>query len=247
MNITAEIISMKRLAHPVLLAAAGLLVMAVVARGYPKPSPYPVSWELTFKHSAPKRILITPKGSRTAEAYWYMTYTVTNRTKDSRKFLPVFEMLTDDDKVIRSDGAAVPPVVLDTIRRREKADLKSNDQIAGVLRVGDDQAQDGVAIWREPLVRMGQFSIFVTGLSGESVMVDDFGHTLQLNADGKQVWKDGEDENREPIWKEPVFKNEKKKPAVLWKALQMRYHMPGDDKYPGQDVVELVDEEWVMR
>jgi len=45
---------------------------------YPKPSPYPISWELNFEHSKPKRIVVDVPGQSAPKAYWYMTYTVTN-------------------------------------------------------------------------------------------------------------------------------------------------------------------------
>jgi hypothetical protein len=99
------------------------------------------------------------------------------------------------------------------------------NQIPGVLRVGEDQAKDGVAIWKEPTPEMGRFKIFVGGLSGESTqLTDDKGQVVQ------QTTKDG-----------------KKETIVLWKTLQIEYHMIGDDRFPGNDPVELVEKQWVMR
>lgn len=208
-----------------LLPIAGLLVLGALAWGYPKPSAYPVSWELKFEHSVPKRIVVTPKGGKTAEAYWYITYTVSNLGKEEQRFLPVFQMLSDEDKVIRSD-TGIPTEVLATIRLREKAPhLLSATDVGGILRVGEDQAKDGVAIWREPKAEMGQFTIFVTGLSGEAIILkDDSGNVVE------KAGKDG-----------------KKEPVILFKTLQVRYHMAGDEKFPGNDAVELVDRSWVMR
>lgn len=200
----------------VVLCLAGLLGLTAVAAGFPKPSPYPVSWELKFEHSKPKRIVVTPTGSAKPQAYWYMTYTVTNLGEQKQKFLPVFELMTEEGKVTRSDNN-IPNAVLETIRVREKAPkLESVTEIGGIVLIGEDQARDGVAIWAEPKAEMGQFTIFVTGLSGEAVIVKD-------------------------------DKDEKKEPTVLRKTLQMDYHMPGDDKYPGVDVVETSSEQWIMR
>jgi len=208
-----------------LSGACAVLGVCLLAGGYPKPNPYPLSWELKFEHGHPRRLLITPRGSDQPQAYWYMTFTVTNEGRDDVKFLPVFEMLTEDGRVLRSDDN-VPPIVLETIRLREKSrHLMSITDIAGPLRVGPDQAKDGVAIWREPASEMGQFSIFVKGLSGEATILKD-----EKGQDVTQPGPDG-----------------KPAPVVLWKTLALHYHVAGDDRAPGHDVCELVGQEWIMR
>src|SRR4051812_35912311 len=58
---------------------------------YPKPSPYPKSWELEFQHGLPKRVVVQTVG-KPAQAYWYMTYSVTNNTDKEQLFLPAFEL-----------------------------------------------------------------------------------------------------------------------------------------------------------
>lgn len=212
------------LVRPILCVAA-LLMAGGFALAYPRPSAYPLSWELGFEHSKPKRVAIRPKGTVDTQAFWYVTFTVTNSGREEQRFLPVFEMLTEDGRVIRSDKD-IPPVVLETIRIREKnKHLQSINEIAGAIRPGVDQAREGVAIWREPSPEMGQFSIFVKGLSGESTfLTDEQGKPVKLRqADGKE------------------------ESVVLFKTLQVRYHMAGDEKYPGNDAVEKVDEQWIMR
>jgi hypothetical protein len=157
----------------VVLFLAGLLGLTAVAAGFPKPSPYPISWELKFEHSKPKRIVVTPTGSTKPQAYWYMTYTVTNLGDQKQKFLPVFELMVEEGKVTRSDNN-IPSTVLETIRVREKASkLEAVTEIGGIVLIGEDQARDGVAIWPEPKAEMGQFTIFVAGLSGEAVIVKE--------------------------------------------------------------------------
>lgn len=178
-----------------ILLASGLLVVsaAVVsaqeqpsaapaqAQAFPTPSVFPIAWQFDFIHASPKRVIVEVPGQANAEAFWYITYTVTNNTDRERMFLPVFEMLTDAGAVIRSDNA-IPDAVFQAIKLREDSRfLQTSIQIGGQLLLGDDQAKDGVAIWREPSPTMGQFSIFVTGLSGEfaSFKVGDKEFTLQ--------------------------------------------------------------------
>jgi hypothetical protein len=155
------------------------------------------------------------------QPYWYMTYGVTNNTEKERLFLPIFEMLTRTGKVVRSDNA-IPAKVFDAIRARENNRyLLPAAKIAGELRVGDDQAKEGVAIWPEPDPRMGTFSIFVGGLSGESVMLKD--------------------DKGEPV------KDPSGQPVILRKTLEITYQIPGDERYPGEDPVNPKGEQWIMR
>src|SRR5690242_18395860 len=80
---------MKRtLAYP--LVVIGLVCAAMLARtspaqttepsNFPKPSLYPIAWELKFEHKIPKRIVVDIPGAAAPQAYWYMTYAVTNNT-----------------------------------------------------------------------------------------------------------------------------------------------------------------------
>lgn len=198
------------------------------AQAFPKPSVYPIAWQLKFKHSSPKRIVVTPPGSSVPVAYWYLTYSVTNLTETEQRFMPVFEMVTNDGTIVRSEKD-VSPVVFDAIKKRERnKSLESADRIAGRILIGEDQAKEGVAIWKEPQARMGTFHLFAGGLSGESVYV-----------------KDG-DEVKNIDWLK-MTEEEKKKLTTLRKTLDMTYQVPGDEIKPEEDAVNLVKEEWVMR
>jgi|SRR6185503_798684 len=205
-----------------------ILILALFptsSQAFPQPSAYPISWDFKFEYQTPKRVVVRTAPGREPEAFWYVTFTVANLSRAEHHFLPRFEMLTNDGEVIRSDSN-IPLGVLETIRIKEhNARLEGLNDIAGVLRVGEDQARDGVAIWREPHPKMGRFSIFVAGLSGEAVILkDDKGNPVEkTNPEGK------------------------KEPLVLWKTLELDYLMPGDEKNPGNDVIELVEQKWIMR
>ncbi len=174
---------------------------ASVDAGYPKPALVPASWELGFTHGVPQRIVVEVAGMTNPQAYWYLTYTVTNATDREQSFLPSFEMLTPDGTVLRSDQR-VPSIVFDKIKEREKKTfLEPFYKTAGTLLVGEEQAKDGVAIWPETQLRKGRFSIFVEGLSGEIAEIKAadktfiLRKTLQLNYHirGDEVYP-GEDE-----------------------------------------------------
>ena len=198
------------------------------AMAFPKPSIYPVAWQLKFEHSGPKRIVVTTPGTNIPKAYWYMTFAVTNLTESEQRFLPAFEMVTNDGKLIRSDKD-VPESVFTAIKKRERSKtLEPMEKITGRLLIGEDQARDGVAIWPEPSPRMGTFHIFISGLSGESVFMKN-GEEVEI-----KDWTKTSDEER-------------KKLSTLRKTLDLTYQIPGDEIKPEEDVVLSKGEEWLMR
>jgi hypothetical protein len=210
-------------------AALAAIAPAPTAAAFPKPSVYPVAWQLKFDHPMPKRIVV--KGADNVPvAYWYLTFTVVNNSDQEQRFLPVFEMLTDDGTVIRSDKD-VPAAVFDAIKAREKKrSLQRIEQVTGRILIGEDQARDGVAIWKEPSPRMGTFHIFVSGLSGEVAYM-----------------KDGEEVDQRKLEWFKISDEERKKYKVLRKTLDLTYQIPGDEIRPEEDPILLKSEQWVMR
>jgi hypothetical protein len=209
---------------PKLLCSLSLIALAAAANlasAYPEPSKFPVSWELKFEYDAPRRVVVEIPGASVPKAYWYMTYTVTNNTDQEQDFLPVFTLVSKDGKVTRSDKG-VPKAVFDKIKARSGNKLlESPIKVADTIRVGDDQAKDGVAIWEEPEAEMGSFSIFVGGLSGEHAQLTNANNEPVLNKDGK--------------------------PVILFKTLQIDYTISGDEVYPGIDPITKNHQRWIRR
>jgi len=191
------------------------------ALAYPEPSVYPISWELDFTHGTPKRIVVEVPGSDVPKAFWYITYNVVNKTDREQMFLPVFEMMLRDGSVIRSDNN-IPAKVFDRIKQREQIKyLEPFPQVSGLLRIGDDEAKDGVAIWPEVDRRMGSFSIFVQGLSGEMAPLKDEKGNIENDSDGN-----------------PIF---------LRKTLEVDYLSRSDGMYNSAQNPTEASHEWVMR
>jgi hypothetical protein len=223
-----------------LLAVVGLATAAVLplplraadakkTDDYPEPSPYPISWEFNFEYDTPKRLVVNVPGSATPKAYWYMPYTVTNEGDETHEFVPQFELMTEEGKLVRAKKN-VPKIVFDTIKSRERNKLMvPPTSVGGDLQPGVDQARDSVAVFEEPEPDMGTFKIFAGGLSGEFVELKD--------KDTGQIVKDS-----------------KGQPIVLRKTLQLTYSVNGDEVYPGEDVVRPGEgrigknaKTWVMR
>ncbi len=200
------------------------------AKPYPIPAIYSAAWTLKFEHTLPKRIVVDIPGQKLPKAYWFMTYTVTNKTDREQAWLPTFEFLTEEGKVIQSDGKNIPAKVFETIKAREKNQfLEPLTKVAGPLRIGDAEARESAIIWEEPEAELGHFSIFISGLSGE---VRQF-----KKVDGNLVeLKTGAD-----------FKEAGTNLIILRKTFQLNFFINGDDIYPGQDVVNEKAEVWVMR
>ncbi len=119
-------------------------------------------------------------GSATPEAYWYMTYTVTNNGNREQRFYPEIDLVTDDGKVHHADRN-IPQRAYDEIRGAERNPrLESFLTLNGPIRLGPAEAREGVAVWPETKLRMDHFQVYVGGLSGEAV-------TLKKGADGKLV------------------------------------------------------------
>ncbi len=218
-----------------LLAATSVLAQAKPESkpAFPTPSPYPVSWQFDFTHSKPERLVVEVPGEPVPRAFWYMAYTVTNNTSQERPFLPAFDLLAEDGRLIRSNAGLHPSVFQAIQRRTGLKFLEPQAAITGRLLLGPDQARDGVAIWPEPTPEMGKFSIFIGGLSGESAVLIKQGNDL---VPVKEVGALNPDQRKELI--------------VLRKALQLNYYIRGDEVYPGEDFVDNAPgdrERWVMR
>jgi hypothetical protein len=216
----------------VMALAAGatrLLAQDDQSAAYPKPSPYPISWELTFNHSVPRRIVVTLPGDRTPSVFWYMTYSVINQSNTAanfdpdrdkeRIFYPTFVMRLDSGKIIPANDG-VHPVLYAAIKAQERIKFLEEPTLSGgKILLGPDQERDSVAIWPETSQRMGGFTIFASGMWGETAAAKD--------TDGN------------------VLKNSKGEPITLQKTLMMTYHVDGDETH--FDAVRKVSEEFVMR
>jgi hypothetical protein len=196
---------------------------------YPTPSAYPVSWELTFTHSDPKRIVVTLPGEAAPQAFWYITYKVVNQGVQSvvvdpdrvkeRIFYPSFVMQTEAGKLLQGNDG-IHPAVFDAIKEVERNKYLHEPVLAGgKILIGEDQTQESVAIWPETSDRMGSFAIFATGMWGETATAKD----SQGN----------------------VLKDAKGEPILLEKTLMIRYHVDGDETHAG--TVRTVVEKFVMR
>jgi hypothetical protein len=200
------------------LAVAALFVAALQGEPAPTPSVVPVTWELDFKYQDPQPIAVTlPDGSK--KTFWYMLYTVANRTGADRTFIPDFTLYTDTGRIYRS-GVAVPAVVFDAIQKNVNNPLLVDQtSITGKILQGEDNAKDGVAIWPDIDPEARAFDSFIGGLSGEEAKI-----ALPASQPGAASTK-----------------------VILRKALRLQYAMPSEPAARAANPPKLVDKSWVMR
>jgi hypothetical protein len=195
-------------------------LVSVAPALYPEPAIVAQAWQLDFRHDLPRRIVVEVPGEAAPKAYWYITYLITNNTGAEQVFLPAFELVTKDGAILRSDSE-LSATVFDTIARRERQKpLQSALKIAGPLLQGEDQAKYGVAIFEEPSIEMGSFSVFAQNLSGEAAALLDTAGNPVKDADGNTI--------------------------TLRKTLQIDYTVSGDELFAG-DPIKKTAEGWVMR
>lgn len=204
-----------------------------------EPAMTPVSWEFELKHLPPRRIDVPIEGGEGVETYWYLVYTVTNKSGSTQRFFPQFQLVTEDLKVVDTD-TGISAKVFEAIRERHKVTHKylvHPTQAIGDLAVGDDNARESVAIWRGVDADSNNFSIFCAGLSGESQMVRNPAFQESKPETAKAPAASGRE--REIVVNPKNF--------VLRKTLELKFEWPGSQDARERTVPTLAREKWIMR
>lgn len=215
-----------------ILAVAAALVMAAAAQSgpAPKPSVVPVSWELEFEYTRVQPITLRLPGEKEPQTFWYLLYTVTNRTGADQIFVPSFVLFTDTGQVLRA-GQGVSTTVFKAIHKRHKNPLlKDLVHTAGRILQGEDNARYGVAIWRDFDPAGRKFDVFIGGFSGERAKVD--------LPSPVEVTEEGPDGKTRKVTKTEV---------ILAKTLRLSYAIPGEAPARVRAKPTLLSTELVMR
>lgn len=229
---------MARLCVAIVLCATLLGMGPDVATG-PQPSPTPISWELKFDFLHPRRIEVLVPGEDQPTTYWYMVYTVTNPTPRAQHFFPIFQLVTDDLRVIDTD-MGISPAVFDAIRERHRLThpyLVSPTDAIGELLTGDDYARESVAVWRADVLDVNRFWIYVAGLSGEARAIPNPAYEPGMPEEAVIIGPHGG---------EIVVKLNPRE-FTIRKTLELSYELPGSES--GRRLVDPVFQgrRWIMR
>jgi hypothetical protein len=196
----------------------------------PKPALVPASWQLEFEYKDLMPITVKLPGEETPKVFWYLIYTVTNRTGEDRIFVPSFQMYTDTGELIPA-GASVPPNVFEEIKKVYNDPLmRQTTALTGKLLQGEDNAKTGVAIFPDFDPQVGVVDVFVGGLSGEAatVKLPSPITVTEVDAEGKKV-------------------QVQKDTLVLSKQLDLRYRVGAAGKERAHSGAAAIAKEWVMR
>ena len=147
---------------------ASLLGLSTLADAYPKPRPIPARPELNFE-PGPLRIRQSQKDG---SWYWYMTYTVSNYTGEDRIWAPTFVLFTDRGDILESGRDVHREISEEFHAFLGNELLEPQHQIIGDLLQGERNARSGLILWPAPSVDVNEVSLFSTGISSETAVVE---------------------------------------------------------------------------
>lgn len=188
------------------------------------------SWQLNIDYHAPQPLLVKVPGEAGLQLFWYFRYTVTNRTGKEQSFNPNIVLYTNTGEIVQA-GNGVSPVVFEKIRSvTNNPLLKDQWSIGGKMLQGQDNARDGVAIFRNFDPEAASFDIFIAGLSGETT-------AIQLPVP-IEVTEEGPDGKKCKVKKTKVF---------LTKTLRLNYTIGTEAPQRRRAKVSLIEKDWIMR
>ncbi len=208
-----------------------ILVLAVLAGvGLPaaeaRPEPAADSWQLDIDYHDPQRITVRLPGEETERTYWYVLYTVTNKTDREVPFYPTFDIVTDKLEVIEG-GDNINPIVYDAIKARHKKAYPFfvyPSEMLGPLLLGKDHARTSAIAFVPPDLDVNRFTLHIAGLSGEIEKVRN------------RAFDPSEEESPD-----------NPRHFLLRRTLAVTYVIPGDVITRPKATPKRVEEEWVMR
>ena len=221
---------MKRIAMMIVVAAAASLLVPGDGYTAPEPSEAKVKWELDIRFDPPRPIRVQLAGREKKQTFWYMLYTVTNRTGKDQFFVPDFDLYTDTGELVHS-GRKTPTAVFAAIKSLHNNPLLKNmPDMAGKILQGEDNAKDSVAMWHDFDPKAGSFDIFIGGLSGETAVIKLPWprKVTKIDAKGKKTVD----------WETTL---------LLTKTLQLTYKIPGEADSRTRTGVKQAKKKWIMR
>ncbi len=206
-----------------MVCVAGLFSAVVWA--YPTPAGVQGVNEWTFRvtYTQPQQIMFRVDDSGRMQRYWYVILTVTNEGPfDEVSFYPYAELVTDTFQTIPA-GRNVPQMVFETIKLTQQGNfpfLESLDFANRRIARGEDNTRDFAIIWPDFDPKAKEVSLFISGLSNETAVVEH-----------------------------PVLKDEQGNPQKIFlrKTLQLKYAVAGDEALRAHAVMKEIEKNWVMR
>lgn len=153
--------------HKFLFGLIAILVAVTMVKAYPVPAGVPFRWEFQFE-SGPFRLFVDEESG---ESFWYLTYTVMNRTNRDRIWAPKFTLFTDSGEILESGKNVPSRIVNDIFELMGNELLETQNEIIGDLLQGPENAREGLVVWPARVLNVNEISMFIAGISGETIRV----------------------------------------------------------------------------
>ncbi len=158
-----------------LLPCAAILLSCLFAAPYatafPEPAMSSPSWVLDFEYKMPEAISIRDVEGR-LRWFWFMPYKVANNTGEDRLFIPEITIADDQGSIVTA-GQGIPVSVFPAIQSHlNNPLLESPIEVIGKIMQGEDYARESVAIWPVAEGDVDEMTVFVSGISGETTMIE---------------------------------------------------------------------------
>ena len=206
------------------LFLAVVLLGSAWAFAAPQPAivPAPTQWTLNVVFTQPQQITVKIPGVRKPQRFWYIIITATNNYETDVPFYPDCQLLTDTFQVIPA-YKDTKNIVFDKIKARHKKKypfLESLEFAGNRILQGQDNTKDLTVIWPDFDPKAKNISLFLAGLSNETIVVDH------------------------PTAKDPNGVAEK---IYLRKTLELQYSIGGDEKLRDSGTLVFRGKRWIMR
>lgn len=190
----------------------------------PEPAivPAPNQWTLNVVFTQPQQITVKIPGERKPQRFWYIIITVTNIYETDVPFYPACELMTDTFEIIPA-YRDTRNVVFEKIKARHKKKyplLESLEFADNKILQGQDNTKDLAIIWPDFDAKAKNISLFIAGLSNETVVVE---HPIAKDADGVSV------------------------KLYLRKTLELQYSIGGDESLRSSGTLAFKGKNWIMR
>jgi hypothetical protein len=200
-----------------------ILFLGSLAVAAPEPAIVQKSsdWTLDVQYEPLTSLAIKHFGQK-PQFYWYTVLSLTNNSKDDVEFYPSFEIATDTQQIISAEKD-VTPAIFEKVKKRYKNKyplLESVKTTSCRVLQGEDNSKDIVIIWPDFDKNAKTVSLYLGGLSNETIAVD---HPTEKDQDGKP------------------------KKVYLRKTLELTYTIAGDSDYRPNSKVIFKSKQWVMR
>ncbi len=207
------------------IAVAAMVSLAGECPAFPKPSlvPGPKDWTFNVVFDQPRQITLTVPGETQPKRFWYIILTLTQApTAGEAPFYPACDLVTDSLKVTQA-GKGVTTAVFDQIKRLHQGQypfLEWIEHCNTKVLPGQDNARDVAIIWQDFDPKAKSVSLFVSGLSNETVVIP---HPVKVDAQG----------NPEKV--------------LLRKTLALEYGIGGDAALRSVANLAFKEKNWVLR